>query len=271
MVDLSGLLIPDALSALSVAGPSVGLKDLDALTRGLLPGSFWVVLASPGAGRTVLACQVAAGAAAAGADTALVLGREPATTAAANMLCARGRVPEHRMRAGGLDSAEADRARRAAEDISGWPLRVLTPADRQWHFSNSVSMPDLEHWLAPGAAPGRRVADVLVLDDLDLLTPRPMGDVLPVLRRWANISGQTTVVTVAEEPFLDEGVVSALVRREADVAVRLVRPDLHDRHTAHAGEATVDVVRHRNGPSSEIAAAFEGHFRRFADLRLTAR
>lgn len=267
MVDMAVLLAPGRLSAMAVRGRPVGLSDLDDLTRGLLPGALWVVLGAPGVGRTVLACQLAAGAAEAGADTALILGREPASTAAANMVCARGRVVDHRLRSGRLSPAEADRARRAADEVANWPLRVLTPQDREWELSSSTSVPDLDHWLAPGAMGTRRVADVLVVDDLDLLTTRTLPSVLPVLRAWAKASGQVIVVTLPEEPWVAGEVLAPVVRREADVAVRLRRWDLHDPVSARAGEAEVQVLGHREGPVAAVAVAFEGHFRRFTDLR----
>lgn len=268
MVAVAVLLSPEGLSALDVRGRPVGLADLDDLTRGLLPGALWVVLGAPGAGRTVLACQLAAGAAEGGADTALILGREPASTAAANMVCARGRIADHRLRSGRLSPAEAERARRAADEVASWPLQVLTPQDREWELSCSTSVPGLDHWLAPGAMAARRVADVLVVDDLDLLTTRTLPDVLPVPRAWASASGQVIVVTLPEEPWLAGGVLSPVVRREADVAVRLHRWDLHDASATRAGEAELQVLGHRQGPVSAVAVAFEGHFRRFADLRL---
>jgi hypothetical protein len=166
-----------------------------------------------------------------------------------------------------MDPAETERARLVAEEVAGWPLRVLTPQDREWELSRSTSAPDLDHWLAPDAMRTRPVADVLVIDDLDTLTPRPIPVVLPVLRKWAKASGQTIVVTLPEEPWVTGGVLSPPLRREADVAVRLRRWDLHAPCSARAGEAVVDVLGHREGPVSAIAVAFGGHYRRFADPR----
>lgn len=183
------------------------------------------------------------------------------------MVCARGRVADQRLRSGRLSPAETDRARRAADEVASWPLRVLTPQDREWELSKSTSVPDLDHWLAPGAMGTRRVADVLVVDDLDLLTTRTLPGVLPVLRAWAKASGQVIVVTLPEEPWVAGGVLSPVVRREADVAVRLRRWDLHNAGSARGGEAELQVLGHREGPVSAVAVAFEGHFRRFADLR----
>lgn len=107
---------------------------------------------------------------------------------------------------------------------------------------------------------------MLVVDDLDALTTRPVLDVLCVLRRWARTTGQAIVVTLSDAPFVAGGVLSADVRREADVAVRLCRPDLHNVGSARAGEADLDVLGHRPGPTARVVAAFEGHYRRFADL-----
>ncbi|MGI8535310.1 MAG: DnaB-like helicase C-terminal domain-containing protein [Mycobacteriales bacterium] len=266
MVAVGALLTAEQLSALASRGYPIGLAELDDLTRGLLPEALWVVFGTSGVGRTVFACQVAARAAEAGADTALVLGREPASVAAANLVCAHARVADHRLRSGRLDAREADRSRASAREIAGWPLRVLTPQDPEWEFSKSTSVPGLDHWVAPGAIPTRRVADVLVVDDLDALTTRPVLDVLCAMRTWARTTGQAIVVTLPEAPFVTGGVLSADVRREADVAVRLCRPDLHNVGSARAGEADLDVLGHRQGPTARVVAAFEGHYRRFADL-----
>jgi hypothetical protein len=58
MAAVSELLSADALPALRLAGLATGLTDLDHLTHGLLLGALWVIAATPGAGRTTLACQM---------------------------------------------------------------------------------------------------------------------------------------------------------------------------------------------------------------------
>jgi replicative DNA helicase len=61
MVDVGALLTAERLSELASHGYPVGLAELDDLTRGLLPEALWVVLGISGVGRTVFACQIAAG------------------------------------------------------------------------------------------------------------------------------------------------------------------------------------------------------------------
>lgn len=268
MVDVRDLVTPERVSALAVRGCPVPLADLDDLTRGLLPGALWAVFGTSGAGRTVFACQLAAAAAQAGADTALLLGRDPASTAAANLLCAQARVPEHLLSAGRLAQDDLERLAAAAEEIAGWPLRVLTPGDDRWDFAASRSVPDMDHYVT-GRTPPSRVADVLVVDDLDLLVSPPVPNVVSALRAWGKCTGQTIVVTLPDEPFVRDGILSPGLRRDVDVAVRVSRPDLHN-GSPRAGEVDLHVLGHRQGPTAVIAAAFQGHYRRFADLRSPA-
>jgi replicative DNA helicase len=265
MALLSDLLSRDLVRAVERA-PGTGLRDLDDLTGGLSPGTVWVILGTPGVGRTVLACQLAAGAAAAGSDTALVLGREPARTAAVNILCSQGRVPEHLLRHGRLTETDRGRLAAASQAVQDWPLRILTPQDERWELSGSTSMPDAAHWLDAQAPPARRVAQVLVMDDLDTLIDASVLRILPLLRAWARSTEQTIVITAPEEALLQHDIAVPELRRDADVVLRVLRPDLHNPEHRRAGEADLHVLRHRQGPAGRLVVAFQGHYRRFVDL-----
>ena len=112
MASIRQLIAQDEIAGLAVRGVPTGLARLDELTRGLVPGALWVVLGTSGAGRTVLACQIAASAAASGADTVLLLGGEPTSTATVNILSARSRVPAHHLYTGELDPDDRRRLAR---------------------------------------------------------------------------------------------------------------------------------------------------------------
>jgi replicative DNA helicase len=266
MALVAELVTDEQIAALAAHGVPTGLADLDWMTRGLLPGAVWVVLGTPGVGRTVLACQLAGSAAAAGADTVLLLGREPASTATANLVAAQASVAEHRLRAGTLTADERSRTTAAAHAMAGWPLRVLVTSDERWEYSGGVSVPDAAAWLEPEAASLPVLGRVTVIDDLDLLTPRHPLDVLPRLCIWAQRTGQTIVVTLPEELGLQGEMAVPALRRHADVVLRLQRPDLHPAAHPRAGEADLEVLRHRQGPVAQIVLAFQGHYRRFRDL-----
>lgn len=267
---ISELLASSAPPDLARSGLPTGLSDLDTLTRGILPGTLWVVLATPGTGRTTLACQLAVRTGAAGAETVLILGNEPPATALANILCAEGRVPQHGLLAGGLDEEACVRLADAQLRASRWPLWVLTTRDDAWHLPTSTSTPDARRWFDPSAVMPRRIASVLIMDVADALAGGDSTTVLaflPRLRAWAQGTGMAIIVTVPEEGLLEGDAASAALRRHSDVALRLQRSDLLDFDATDAGEATIHVLRHRNGPAARITVAFQGHFRQFTDLQ----
>jgi replicative DNA helicase len=123
-----------------------GLAHLDALIGGAGAGSLWLLMGTPGVGRTVLACQFALNAALAGHTSVTILsGRESAQTFLANMVCALGRVPADGLFAGALSSQERDRLADACEQIRQTELRVLSRHDDAWHFVDSRCVPELSH------------------------------------------------------------------------------------------------------------------------------
>ena len=46
----------------------------------------------------------------------------------------------------------------------------------------------------------------------------------------------------------------------------LHREDAYDKESPRAGEADIIVAKHRNGPTSTIQVAFQGHYSRFTDM-----
>lgn len=71
----------------------------------------------------------------------------------------------------------------------------LTPEDPRWDLSGSTSMPDMDHWLGPSA---RKIADVVVINDLDTVSGRPFPAVVALLRARARSTHEAIVVTVPE-------------------------------------------------------------------------
>ena len=60
---------------------------------------------------------------------------------------------------------------------------------------------------------------------------------------------------------------SGSLEQDADLVILLNRPDLYDKESDRAGEADVDLAKHRNGPTRTLTLAFQGHYRRFAVMR----
>ena len=87
----------------------------------------------------------------------------------------------------------------------------------------------------------------------------------PILRVTLNAPDRGNAVT--------DDMVRALTKlinaagENADMVVLLNRPDIHDKESDRAGEADIDVAKHRNGPTKTITVAFQGHYSRFTDMQ----
>ena len=56
------------------------------------------------------------------------------------------------------------------------------------------------------------------------------------------------------------------IEQDADVVILLHREDLYERESPRAGEADLIVAKHRNGPTTTVTVAFQGHYSRFVDM-----
>ncbi len=67
--------------------------------------------------------------------------------------------------------------------------------------------------------------------------------------------------------FIADGIAAHnSLEQDADMVVLLYREDAFEKESPRAGEADFIVAKHRNGPTSTITVAFQGHFSRFVDM-----
>ena len=69
-----------------------------------------------------------------------------------------------------------------------------------------------------------------------------------------------------KRPMMSDLRESGSLEQDADMVVLLSRPDLYDKESERAGEADMDVAKHRNGPTKTIVVSFQGHYSRFTDM-----
>jgi replicative DNA helicase len=69
-----------------------------------------------------------------------------------------------------------------------------------------------------------------------------------------------------KKPMLSDLRESGSLEQDSDLVILLNRPDFHDKESDRAGEADIDVAKHRNGPTKTLTVAFQGHYSRFADM-----
>ena len=56
---------------------------------------------------------------------------------------------------------------------------------------------------------------------------------------------------------------SGSIEQDSDVVILLHREDAYERESPRAGEADFIVAKHRNGPTTTVTVAFQGHYSRF--------
>ena len=120
---------------------------------------------------------------------------------------------------------------------------------------------------APSRARLGRVATILDDAELEMMAT---NDVF-----WDEIA---SVESIGEQPVYDATVVGShnfvangislhnSIEQDSDVVILLHREDAYERESPRAGEADLIVAKHRNGPTTTVTVAFQGHYSRFVDM-----
>jgi replicative DNA helicase len=69
-----------------------------------------------------------------------------------------------------------------------------------------------------------------------------------------------------KRPLLSDLRESGSIEQDSDVVILLHREDAYERESPRAGEADLIVAKHRNGPTTTVTVAFQGHYSRFVDM-----
>jgi replicative DNA helicase len=112
-----------------------------------------------------------------------------------------------------------------------------------------------------------RVAVILDDAELEMIAT---NDVL-----WDEIA---SVESIGERPVYDATVLGThnfvangislhnSIEQDSDVVILLHREDFYEKESPRAGEADMIVAKHRNGPTTTVTVAFQGHYSRFVDM-----
>jgi replicative DNA helicase len=69
-----------------------------------------------------------------------------------------------------------------------------------------------------------------------------------------------------KRPMLSDLRESGSIEQDSDMVILLHREDAYERESPRAGEADFIVAKHRNGPTTTVTVAFQGHYSRFIDM-----
>jgi replicative DNA helicase len=120
---------------------------------------------------------------------------------------------------------------------------------------------------APSRTRLGKVAAVLDRADLELLAT---NDVF-----WDEIASVTSLgeqdvydaTVLGTHNFVANGInLHNSIEQDSDVVILLHREDAYERESPRAGEADFIVAKHRNGPTTTVTVAFQGHYSRFVDM-----
>ncbi len=116
---------------------------------------------------------------------------------------------------------------------------------------------------------GRLAKVAALLDDADLelvATNDVLWDEIVAVEPLGLLDVYDATV-LGQHNFIADGIaVHNSIEQDSDVVILLHREDAYERESPRAGEADLIVAKHRNGPTTTVTVAFQGHYSRFVDM-----
>lgn len=236
----------------------LGLAALDWGFGGMWPGQLWVITGHRGAGRNMLALQLARHAdVVSGASTHLVSPLLSPDEVVAMLVAGQGRVPLQHLRSGRLTEQDRTAVTEASRELAAAPLTVDVVTPR----SDGAE---------PEAVLGSTMARLLVVDDVDVWAGGRLTSVMRMLRTYAEERAATVVVTAPRRPVFSA---ARRFRRLCDriqaVVVDLDRPDTYRRESTRPGCLDVTFFPDSATPTTKCVA-LQGHYARMVDIERPA-
>jgi replicative DNA helicase len=190
------------------------------------------------------------------------------------LLSAEARVPLQAMRTGQLGEDDWTRLARRMSEVVDAPLFI----------DDSPNMSMMEIRAKCRRLKQRHDLRMVIVDYLQLMTsPRRVEnrqqEVSEMSRSLKLLAKEVDVPVVAisqlnrgpeqrndKRPLLSDLRESGSIEQDSDVVILLHREDAYERESPRAGEADMIIAKHRNGPTTTVTVAFQGHYSRFVDM-----
>jgi replicative DNA helicase len=261
-------------------GIPTGFSEIDNMTGGFHGSELLILAARPSMGKTAFATNIADHVAVEEKKTTILFSLEMARVELAQrMLCSRGRVDAHKLRANYLSDADRQALLKAANELSSAPLYI--------DDSPSRTVTEI-------AAVARRIKrqedlSLIVIDYLGLIEPDNPADprqeqVAKIARRLKGLARELNVpvlclaqlnraaeATKDNRPRLSHLRESGAIEQDADVVMFVHREEYyHKRDVAEEmgiiGQAEIMIAKQRNGPVGDVKLAWLNQFTLFANL-----
>jgi replicative DNA helicase len=259
---------------LAVSGVPTGLLAIDDYTAGLQDSELVVVAARPGVGKSALGLVLARNAARSVGPVLVVSLEMSRVELAQRLLCCEAGVNHFKARRGTLGAEESERLGSAGDRLRSYPLRI----------DDAPSQTTLRIAATARRLKSRDGLRLVVIDYLQLVQPADRKlprheQVADVSRRLKILARELEVPVVAlaqlnrqseartdKKPRLSDLRESGGIEADADVALLLHRPEMHEPGDEHKGVLQVLIAKQRNGPTGEVSLRFLGECQRIEDL-----
>jgi replicative DNA helicase len=234
-----------------------------------------VIAARPAIGKSTLALDLARAAAVKHRMPTVMFSLEMSRNEITmRLLSAEARVPLHAMRTGQLGEEDWTRLARRMSEVVDAPLFI----------DDSPNMSMMEIRAKCRRLKQRHDLRMVIVDYLQLMSsPRRVEnrqqEVSDMSRSLKLLAKEIDVPVVAisqlnrgpeqrndKRPLLSDLRESGSIEQDSDVVILLHREDAYERESPRAGEADLIVAKHRNGPTTTVTVAFQGHYSRFIDM-----
>jgi replicative DNA helicase len=251
----------------SAAVVPTGFGGLDrVLSGGLRAGQLAVVAGEPAVGTSTFALNVASHAAVRlGRPTVVVAPDSSRYELLTRVVAAAAKVPVNHIRASELSDADREKLRRKHDELGHTPLHVTGA----WPDATTPTrvVAEIEGWRDCGL-------ELAVVDGTAATEPhtRVLARGLKLLAQRAGIAVVLTTKTSTPSnraglpPRLGDLRAAPELADLADLVLLVHRDDMHDPSSLRPGEADLEVVKHRYGPTRSLVLAFQGHYARFVEL-----
>jgi replicative DNA helicase len=191
------------------------------------------------------------------------------------LLSAEAKVPLHHMRSGHMSDDDWARLARRMGEVADAPL----------YIDDSPNLTMMEIRAKARRLKQRHDLRLVVVDYLQLMTSGKrvesrQQEVSEFSRSLKLLAKELDVPVIAisqlnrgpeqrtdKKPMLSDLRESGSLEQDADMVVLLHREDMYERESPRAGEADLILAKHRNGPTSTVTVAFQGHYSRFVDMQ----
>jgi replicative DNA helicase len=258
-----------------MVGVPTGFADLDSLTNGLHPGQLIILAARPALGKSTLALDVARAASIKNNLTSVIFSLEMSRNEIImRLLSAEAQVALHHMRSGSMSDNDWTKLAAKMGSVSEAPLFI----------DDSPNLTMMEIRAKCRRLKQRHDLRLVVVDYMQLMTSGKrvesrQQEVSEFSRSLKLLAKELEVPVIAvsqlnrgpeqrtdKRPMLADLRESGSLEQDADMVILLHREDAYERESPRAGEADFIVAKHRNGPTSTITVAFQGHYSRFVDM-----